>query len=119
MVQRRVQSEDRIAARLGDPRLDPHGHPIPRKNGTLAVRPEMELTKWPCDVPASVSSVSDRDPAALREMKALGLVPGATILIEPGARNVSVLVRIDGQPPVRLTPELASGVLVVVCGDAR
>jgi DtxR family Mn-dependent transcriptional regulator len=111
--------EDRISARLGDPRLDPHGHSIPPKNGPLAIRSEMELTNWPCDVPGSVSSVSDRDPAALREMKLLGLVPGAQILIEPGSRTVSVLVRIDGQAAARLTPQLAAGVLVAHTGDAR
>jgi DtxR family Mn-dependent transcriptional regulator len=110
--------EDRISARLGNPSLDPHGHPIPPKSGSLDVRTEVELTNWPCDVPAAVSSVSDRDPAALREMKILGLVPGAKILIEPGSRSGSVVVRIDGQP-ARISPQLAAGVLVQVARDSR
>lgn len=109
--------EDRIAARLGDPRLDPHGHPIPRKNGTImewtaAERTEVALPSWPCDVPAAVSSVSDRDPAALREMKRLGLVPGASIVIEPGSWAGSILVRVGDKPAARLTPAIAAGVLV-------
>ncbi len=104
--------EDRIAARLGDPSLDPHGHAIPGKNGVVAERVEVELSRWPCDVPGAVSSVSDRDPAALREMKKLGLVPGATVLIAPGSRAGSVLVSIGGQPAARVTPEIAAGVLV-------
>lgn len=104
--------EDRIAARLGDPRHDPHGHPIPAKNGAFAERPEIELSRWPCGVSGTISSVSDRDPAALREMKRLGLVPGASVLIEPGSRTGSVLVSVSGQTSTRLTPELAAGVLI-------
>jgi len=30
--------EDRIAAKLGDPEVDPHGHIIPEKGGIVAVR---------------------------------------------------------------------------------
>ena len=35
--------EDRIAAKLGDPETDPHGHPIPEKDGVIAVRDEIAL----------------------------------------------------------------------------
>lgn len=104
--------EDRIAARLGNPGVDPHGHAIPAKNGVIAERTEVELSRWPCDVPGVISSVSDRDPAALREMKRLGLLPGAGVLIEPGSRAGSVLVSIGGQAAVRLTPQIAAGVLI-------
>lgn len=106
--------EDRIAACLGDPRLDPHGHPIPAKNGSIVVRAEVELANWPCQVPGAISSVSDRDPAALREMKRLGLVPGANIVVEAGSRAGSVLVRVEGQAPARLSPGIAAGVLVAM-----
>jgi DtxR family Mn-dependent transcriptional regulator len=30
--------EDRIAAKLGDPDTDPHGHPIPERNGAVRLR---------------------------------------------------------------------------------
>jgi DtxR family transcriptional regulator, Mn-dependent transcriptional regulator len=30
--------EDRIAANLGDPETDPHGHPIPERSGALPIR---------------------------------------------------------------------------------
>ena len=105
--------EDRIAAKLGDPDIDPHGHVIPEKDGIVAVREEVVLSKWPCGVPAVISSVSDRDPAALREMKRFGLVPGTTLLVEPGRRNASLLVRIGGRPPCRLRHDLAAEILVV------
>jgi DtxR family Mn-dependent transcriptional regulator len=105
--------EDRIAAKLGDPEVDPHGHAIPEKDGMIAVREEIALARWPCGVPAVVSSVSDRDPAALREMKRLGLVPGTRLVVEPGTRSVSLLIRIKGQARFRLNHELAREILVV------
>src|ERR1035441_4638736 len=60
--------EDRIAAKLGDPETNPHGHLIPERNGALPARQEMPLSKWACGMPAVISSVSDRDAKALREM---------------------------------------------------
>ena len=105
--------EDRIAAKLGDPDVDPHGHVIPQKDGMVAVRQEVALSKWPCGVPAVISSVSDRDPASLREMKRLGLTPGTGLFLDPGTRNASLLVRIGGRPPCRLRRELAAEILVV------
>ena len=72
------------------------------------------LSKWACGVPAVVSSVSDRDPSALREMGRLGVKQGVEILVEAGTRSASVLVRIGGcGDPVRLSQRLAAGISVV------
>jgi len=106
--------EDRIAAKLGDPETDPHGHPIPERSGALPAREEVLLSKWACRVPAVISSVSDRDPAALREMTRLGLKPGVAITVETGTRNASLRVRIGGRTDsVRLSQALASGISVM------
>ena len=105
--------EDRIAAKLGDPETDPHGHIIPEKDGVMAERDEVSLSKWPCGVPAVISSVSDRDPNALREMKRMGLVPGTSVIVEPGTRHASLLVSVQGKAPSRLSRELATEIKVV------
>jgi DtxR family Mn-dependent transcriptional regulator len=106
--------EDRMAAKLGDPATDPHGHPIPERNGRVPARQEVLLSKWACGVPAVISSVSDRDPAALREMKRLGIQPGAAITVEEGLRNRSLRVRIgDGADSVRVSQALAAEISVV------
>jgi DtxR family Mn-dependent transcriptional regulator len=105
--------EDRIAAKLGDPETDPHGHIIPEKDGVVAEREEVALSKWPCGVPAVISSVSDRDPNALRQMKRMGLVPGTTVTIEPGTRHASLAVRIGGNASSPLSRELASEIKVM------
>jgi DtxR family Mn-dependent transcriptional regulator len=105
--------EDRVAAILGDPEIDPHGHVIPHRNGTVPVREESPLVQWPLDKSARISSVSDQEPAMLRELRGLGLVPGTKLVIERKTPNASLLVRIDGQKEaVRLSDGLASQIAV-------
>ena len=112
--------EDRIAAKLGDPETDPHGHLIPERSGALPAREEVLLSKWACGVPAVISSVSDRDPAALREMTRLGLKPGMAITVETGSRNASLRVRVGARTDsVRLSPTLASGISVFAGPNGR
>ena len=105
--------EDRIAAKLGNPETDPHGHPIPEKGGAVKKRRETPLSIWACGIPAIVSSVSDRDPALLRELARLGLRPGVKIILDPGVRNASLLLRIgSGGTSVRLNKKLAAEIYV-------
>ncbi len=105
--------EDRIAAKLGDPDTDPHGHPIPEKNGVVRRRQETQLSKWACGVPACVSSVSDRDPASLREAERLGLTPGVNIVPDAGVRKASLTVRVGAsRNPVRIARKLADEIFV-------
>ena len=104
--------EDRIAAKLGDPDMDPHGHPIPLRNGAMLVRSEVPLSGWSYGVPATISSVSDRDAAALREFERMGLLPGIRVVVT-GASRDALRVRIGEAEPVRLSQRLAGDVWVV------
>jgi len=105
--------EDRIAAKLGDPLTDPHGHLIPERSGNMSERSEVNLLKWACGVPGVISSVSDRDPSALRELERMGLKPGAQIVVEAGLRNASLLIRVNGQAPMRVTQPSAARISVL------
>jgi DtxR family Mn-dependent transcriptional regulator len=106
--------EDRIAAKLGDPQTDPHGHSIPERNGTIRARREVPLPSWACGVPAVISSVSDRDPSVLREMERLGLRPGVELIVETGTRGAALLVRTaNDNRALRLNNKLAGSIFVV------
>jgi DtxR family Mn-dependent transcriptional regulator len=65
--------EDRIAAKLGHPRVDPHGSPIPDSEGNIPFREEIRLTQLETGSQAFVSRVLDDDPALLRYLDQLGL----------------------------------------------
>lgn len=106
--------EDRIAAKLGDPETDPHGHLIPERSGAVTARQEVRLAQWACGVPALISSVSDRDASELRDMERLGLLPGTAIVVEAGSRNSSMLVQIAMQAkPIRVSQKMANQIWVV------
>lgn len=106
--------EDRVAAILGDPEIDPHGHVIPQKYEAGVFRDEVPLLRWPLRTPATISSVSDRNAPALRELERLGLVPGAALTIELKNSPASLSIRMrDHTAPIRVSNDLASYVSVV------
>jgi DtxR family Mn-dependent transcriptional regulator len=73
--------EDRIAALLGDPQRDPHGDPIPSKDGSMATPGGQPLTDLQTGQMARVTRVRDDDPALLRYLAAIGIVPDATLVV--------------------------------------
>jgi DtxR family Mn-dependent transcriptional regulator len=105
--------EDRVAALLGDPEIDPHGHVIPQKHSVPSLSEDVSLLHWPAGQQAKITSVRDRDPAALRELQKLNLVPNVALVVERRNPNASVLVRLaGGNEQIRLSNELARQVLV-------
>jgi DtxR family Mn-dependent transcriptional regulator len=75
--------EERIDAKLGYPQFDPHGAPIPTSTGDLPVRNLVPLSELPLGTPRVVRHIPDDDPDLLRYAEALGIVPGATVTVEP------------------------------------
>lgn len=106
--------EDRVAAILGDPEIDPHGHIIPQKYGAGVYREEVPLVRWPLRTPAAISSVSDRNPAALRELERLGLMPGRVLTVEQRNAASSLSIRLTGgEDPIRVSLHLADCISVI------
>lgn len=73
--------EDRIANLLGDPARDPHGDPIPSKDGSIANPGGEPLTNLTAGQTGRVARVRDDDPALLRYLAEIGIVPDATLVI--------------------------------------
>lgn len=73
--------EARIDAALGYPTVDPHGDPIPTREGAIALTPTEPLAVLPVGATGRVSRVSDSDPAKLRYLGQLGLVPGVRLAV--------------------------------------
>jgi len=105
--------EDRVAAILGDPDIDPHGHVIPPKYEAGVFRDEVPLPGWPLQTRAVISSVSDRSAAALRELERLGLMRGTALVVEQRTASGSLTIKLEAQQDsVRLSNDLASCILV-------
>ena len=105
--------EDRVAAMLGDPEIDPHGHAIPQKNETGSFQSDVPLNELPLKTPATISSVYDRDAAALREIERLGIRLGVPIVVERRNANTSMTAHIQGhRRQVRIAKDLAENIFV-------
>jgi DtxR family Mn-dependent transcriptional regulator len=72
---------ERMAKALGNPRSDPHGAPIPTTDGEVDERRLPTLAELPELATATVVRVSDRDPAFLRYLDALGIRPGSVVTV--------------------------------------
>ena len=72
--------EERIAAALNYPEFDPHGDPIPARDGTMAVMNTTALADIAAGARARVARVpDDSNSELLRYLATLGLVPGAEV----------------------------------------
>lgn len=73
--------EARMDSALGFPTRDPHGDPIPSREGTIDRVSGVRLLDMEPGQSATVARVSDRDPEQLRYLGGLGLFPGATVAV--------------------------------------
>jgi DtxR family transcriptional regulator, Mn-dependent transcriptional regulator len=73
--------EQAIAAYLEEPLEDPHGHPIPTREGGLAQRKLKSLHQCGAGQSIIIREVQDDNPERLRRWQALGLTPGAIVRI--------------------------------------
>lgn len=93
--------EDSIAKVLGDPEFDPHGHPIPRRDGTLPKRSDSSLIQMEPGTQAVVSRVSDHNSEMLQYLSSIGVKPGVRIhLIERGPFDGPLMLRVEDNPKV-------------------
>ncbi|HLY03042.1 MAG TPA: metal-dependent transcriptional regulator [Candidatus Cybelea sp.] len=72
----------RIAAFLGRPISDPHGHPIPYDDAPVAGSPLNRLASVAVGGRARVVSLDDRDDEAVGALAAAGVLPGTTVRVE-------------------------------------
>jgi DtxR family Mn-dependent transcriptional regulator len=101
--------EQAIAAHLGEPMEDPHGHLIPTREGAMTRRELLRLCDFRAGQHVIIREAQDDNPDRLRRWRELGLVPGAEVAIvrfEP----LDNLFEVDvGGNLLRLGPEALAG----------
>jgi DtxR family Mn-dependent transcriptional regulator len=68
--------EELIAAKLGNPTVDPHGDPIPTVDLVIDERPTSSLADLNPGARATFVRISDSDPEMLRYLAERGIAPG-------------------------------------------
>jgi DtxR family transcriptional regulator, Mn-dependent transcriptional regulator len=104
--------EELIAAKLGEPALDPHGDPIPDRDLAVTADESIPLTDLEQGEQGIFTRVSDSDASMLRYLAERTIQPGARLTVrgkEPFGGPV--LVEIDGRTHP-LGPELAASMRV-------
>ena len=91
--------EKSLASFLGDPQTCPHGHPIPRPDGTLWQHEEaIDLTDLTPGSPAEVLEVKHDIPELLRFLGEIELRPGAKVVVKHREAAAGVVtIEIDGR----------------------
>lgn len=72
---------DRITEILGNPKFDPHGHPIPSVDGRIESLNEISLANAEIGTEAKISHLEDDNPDLLSYLEKLQLLPGKKIKI--------------------------------------
>jgi DtxR family Mn-dependent transcriptional regulator len=87
--------EELIAAKLGNPTVDPHGDPIPSRELTLADTHAPTLAELEPGERATFVRVSDADPEMLRFLSDRGILPGCGVeLVERQPFDGPLFVRV-------------------------
>jgi DtxR family Mn-dependent transcriptional regulator len=101
--------EQALAAHLGEPVEDPHGHPIPTREGALTQRQLQRLCDFRAGQRVVIREAQDDNPGRLRRWQELGLVPGVVVQVlhyEPLDNLFEINV---GSTVIRLGPEALAG----------
>ncbi|MEX2604302.1 MAG: metal-dependent transcriptional regulator [Gracilimonas sp.] len=75
------QFEERIAELLNHPTHDPHGDPIPTKDGVMPAIARLSIAKAELNKPYIIGRVKDQNSELLRYLEKIGVIPGVKIEI--------------------------------------
>jgi DtxR family Mn-dependent transcriptional regulator len=101
---------DELSASLGHPRQDPHGDPIPDRDGALSPPADTPVTAWPRDQFGRITHLEDEPPLAYAQILAEGLRIGQVVRIVESTPERIVLT--DGDTDYRLAPAVAANVFL-------
>jgi len=112
--------EEHLDRALGYPTVDPHGDPIPSKDGTVVPASRQTLVDLGVGESARVARVPDSDPTLLHYLGELGLLPGSQVAVsrkDPFGGPIYVVVKgrahlTDPAEPRIIGQELATHIYV-------
>ena len=104
--------EDKIDAMLGHPTTDPHGSPIPGKDGSIAPTNHDRLSDIDPGHTVVIRRVTDTEPALLRYLAKLGLRPENRVdIVKKEPFEGPLLLQVGGEEH-HVGHQVASSVLV-------
>jgi DtxR family Mn-dependent transcriptional regulator len=108
---------DRMAATIGEPEVDPHGAPIPTKDGSVDETEYKSLADLAVGASGVVVRVADEDPEMLRYLGELSILPGKRVTVKSRAPYDGPITLGAGRQEMSIGPVLAAHVLVAPVAD--
>ena len=108
---------DRMAATIGEPEVDPHGAPIPTRDGSVDETVYRSLAELEVGSTGVVVRVSDEDPEMLRYLAELAIVPGKRLTVKAHAPFDGPITLSAGRQELSIGPALAAQVMVSPIAD--
>jgi DtxR family Mn-dependent transcriptional regulator len=103
---------NRMATAIGEPTVDPHGAPIPSRDGAVEELRYRTLADVAAGTTADVMQVSDDDPSLLRYLADLAIKPGSEVRVVDRAPFGGPITLEIGAATRVVGPALAERVLV-------
>jgi DtxR family transcriptional regulator, Mn-dependent transcriptional regulator len=110
------EMEERMAAALGNPQVDPHGDPIPDRDGNMTHPDYQPLPDLPLGQLAAITRVLEQDAEFLRYLSEQGLNLSTQVLVlEKAPFHGPLHLRLPGAPQTELFlgQEAAEKILVL------
>ena len=104
--------EERIDAKLGRPKFDPHGHCIPALDGRMPKQNSRPLIDIEADGKFIVDSLSDQNAFILKRLKAQGVTPGVRFQVVSRSDEEFVLRAGRGSKALHISRPLAAAVRI-------
>lgn len=105
------EAANRLSASMGHPAVDPHGDPIPTRDGFLPPAAGTSATAWPMDQLARVVHLEDEPPVAYAQLVADGIYVGQILRIIESTPQRLVLT--DGENEFKLAPAVAANIFLI------
>ena len=104
--------EENIAAKLGNPKTCPFGHPVPR-SGYSSPKDAMSLDKAAPGEELVVDRIPEDDQALLEYLVENNVIPGETVVIEEAATSRGVITLVCDGNSVAFSYEIGSKIWAV------
>lgn len=103
---------------LGNPRVDPHGDPIPDENGYIMELTRSALSKVAIGTNGVVVAVNEDNPSLLHHLDQLKIKIGSKItVIDRMEFDQSLIVEVDNQPNTFLSKVVAENLMITIINN--
>lgn len=111
-----VADIDRLSADLGHPTFDPHGDPIPTREGAVPPASGVPVTSWTSETAGRIVHLEDEPPISFAQILAEGLRVGQVVRVIEHTPERILLT--DGENEFRLAPAVAANVFLEAAPDS-